>query len=91
MQSDLSIPDLCIVMLVEKRADNIINQFVLGVSHIHRKRGNKQYETDAKDFPENFKNTFILFLYLPFYYHASESSNSTSVGSSGSSPSTTFI
>lgn len=91
LSHDPSVSDLRIVMLVEQRADDVVDELVLAVEHVQREGRHEADETDDNEllyeleyeFPELFHVLSCLSQY------AMESSNSTMVGSRGFSLRTT--
>ena len=86
-------------MLVQEGPYDVVDELVLKVEHVYRERheeGQKSEQRQLAGYLQRalFGGDLFLFCFLHFAlpafpYHASESSKSTRVGSSGSSPTTT--
>ena len=94
-----SVPLLIIVVLVEERADDVVDELVFEVKEVYaegHEEGDEAEQGQLASYLQRalFRRDLCLFCFLHFAlpafpYHASESSKSTRVGSSGSSPTTT--
>lgn len=80
-------------MLVEEGTDHVINELVLAVGDIQGEGGHEGDKGYEYQLAQQLKYKFQCFLHIlsAFHQYASESSKSTSVGSSGSSPRTMDI